>query len=231
MNELINIWKLVKTGSVENEKRSPFQTSIFIGKMLLLLLLFKTISIGLIFFLNWLEVFEMPINLNRTRLESFSKLEILLLTSIYAPILEELTFRLPLKFSKRNLTIASIGISLTFCRVLAELKYEYSLTLSIGIGIAVYLILNKRILKKTSEFWSKNKLLIFYASLMTFSFLHLKNYELTTELLLFSPIFILPRVLGGLIFSYVRLNYGIILAILFHSFNNGILRIITMIAD
>ncbi len=142
LNELTNIWKLVKTGSIEKEERSPFQMSIFIVKMLVILLFFKAISIGLIFFFGWLGVFEIPVNLNRTRLESFSEIEILLLASVYAPILEELTFRLPLKFSKWNLTIASIGLSLTFCRVLAELKYEYSLILSIGTGIVLYLILN-----------------------------------------------------------------------------------------
>lgn len=199
--------------------------------MLLLLLLFKTISIGLIFFLNWLGVFEMPINLNRARFESFSEIEILLLSSVYAPILEELAFRLPLKFSKLSFTIASTGISLIFCRVLAELKYEYSIALSIAIGMIVYFILNEKILKKISEFWSNNTSLIFYTFLLIFSFLHLKNYKLTTELLMFSPIFILPRILGGIIFSYIRLNSGIILAILFHSFNNGILKIITIAAD
>jgi len=61
--------------------------------------------------------------------------------------------------------------------------------------------------------------------------LHLKNYELTTELLIFSPIFILPRILGGILFSYIRLNSGILLAILFHSFNNGILKVIKIIAE
>jgi len=204
---------------------------IFLVKMLLILLLFKAISIGLIFFLGWLGVFEIPVNLNRTRLESFSEIEILLLVSVYAPILEELTFRLPLKFSKWNLTIASIGLSLTLCRVLAELKYEYSIILSIGIGIVVYLFLNKSILKNITEFWLKNKLLIFYASLLIFSFLHLKNYNLTKELLIFSPIFILPRILGGILFSYIRLNSGILLAILFHSFNNGIFKVIKIIAE
>lgn len=147
LSELTNIWNLIKTGYVENEKRSPLQMSIFIGKILLILLLFKIISLGLISFLSWLGVFEIPINLKRTRLESFSEIEILILASVYASILEELTFRLPLKFSKWNLTIASIGFSLTFCRVLAELKYEYSLILSIGMGIIIYLILNERILK------------------------------------------------------------------------------------
>lgn len=201
---------------------------IFIGKMLLVLLFFKTISISLIFFLDWIGVFEMPVNLNRTRLESFSKIEILILVSIFAPVLEELTFRLPLKFSKWNLIIAVIGIALILCRVLVELEYEYSLAISTIIGIITYFILHEKILNKLEDLWFKNKLLIFYIFLTVFSFLHLKNYAITTELIMFSPIILLPRILSGLLFSYIRLNASIFIAICFHSFNNGILRVITM---
>ncbi|MCD8425021.1 CPBP family intramembrane metalloprotease [Tenacibaculum dicentrarchi] len=230
MSELTKIWNLIKTGSVENKKRSPFQMSIFIGKILLILLVFKIISLGLISFLSWLGVFEIPLNLIETGLESFSEIEILILASIYAPILEELSFRLPLKLSKWNLTIASIGLSLSFCRVLAELKYEYSLILSITVGIIVYLVLNEKRLKNILDFSSKNKLPIFYSFLLIFSFLHLKNYELTIELLIFSPIFLLPRILDGILLSYIRLNSGILSAILFHSFNNSFFSIIEIIA-
>jgi hypothetical protein len=231
LRELKNIWSLIKTGSVKTEKRNPLQMLFFIAKMLLILVLFKIISIGLIFFLNSLGLYELPINLNRARFESFTNVEVLLLLSVYGPIMEELTFRLPLKFSKWNLTIASIGITATICRVLVQLEYKYSITLSIGIGIAIYYILNKKLLENISEFWIKNKLLIFYVLLIIFSFLHLKNYDMTFELLLFSPIFMLTHILGGIFFSYVRLNSGILLAICFHSFNNGIIKIIKIIME
>lgn len=231
MSELNKIWKLVKTGFVEPEKRSPLETLFFIGKMLLILILFKIISIGFIFLLDWIGVFEMPKNLNRIRLETLTQIEILLLSSVFAPILEELTFRLPLKFSKWNLIIASIGITLTFCRIIVELEYIYSSIISIGFGIILHFILTAKIIGNLSKLWANNKLLLFYTLLMTFSFLHLKNYEMTAEVLLFSPIIILPRILGGLVFSYIRMNSGIILAICFHSFNNGIFRVITMLID
>ncbi len=52
-----------------------------------------------------------------------------------------------------------------------------------------------------------------------------------TELVLFSPIILLPRILGGILYSYLRLNSGIVIAICFHSFNNGIFKIIGMIAN
>lgn len=221
----------MKTGSVEKEKRNLSQMSYFIGKMLLILLLFKIISIGLILLIDWMNIFAMPINLNRIKFEKFSAIEILLLSSFFAPIIEELTFRLPLKFSKNNLLIASIGIAFTFSRIIAEIEYVYSSIISIGVGILSYFLLSPKVIEVLSKFWSSNKLLIFYTSLITFSFLHLKNYEITYELLLFSPIIILPRILGGLLFSYVRLNSGIIIAICFHSFNNGIIRVIKMIVE
>jgi len=229
LRELKNIWKLINTGTVEKEDRKPLKTLIFSGKVLLILFAFKIISIGLIFFLDWLEVFEMPINLNRDKLSSFSEIEILLLTSVYAPILEEIAFRLPLRFSKLNFSLGLLGISLIFCRVLGEFEYVYSLISSVTIGIITYFILNDKIGEGMAKFWRKYRLLILYTSLSVFSLLHLKNYKLTTELLLFSPIFILPRILGGLIFSYVRLSSGIFLAILIHSFNNGFLKLLALL--
>jgi hypothetical protein len=230
LSELTNIWKLVRTGSVETKKRTLLESLSFIGKMLLILVLFKAISLGLIFLLDWLGIFEKPQSLNFSRFEEFTSIELLLLTAVYGPIKEELTFRLALKFSKWNLTIASIGIAITLCRIIG-LDYIYSFIVSIGIGVVLYFSLTTKTIEILSKFWSKNKLFIFYTLLMTFSYLHLGNYEITTELLLFSPIIVLPRILGGILYSYLRLNSGIIIAICFHSFNNGIFKVIGMIIE
>ena len=230
LSELNNIWKLVRTGSVETKKRTLLESLSFIGKMLLILVLFKAISIGLIFLLDWLSIFEKPQSLNFSRFEELTSIELLMLTAVYGPIKEELTFRLALKFSKWNLTITSIGIAITLCRIIG-LDYIYSFIVSIGIGVVSYFFLTNKTIEILSKFWSKNKLFIFYTLLMTFSYLHLGNHEITTELLLFSPIIVLPRILGGILYSYLRLNSGIIIAICFHSFNNGIFKVIGMIIE
>lgn len=230
MSELNNIWKLLSSGTVETKKRSPLELLSFIGKMLLILVLLKAISLGLIFLLDWLGIFEKPQSLSFSRFEDFTSIELLLLIAVYGPIKEELTFRLALKFSKSNLTIASTGIAIIMCRIIG-LDYIYSFILSIGIGIVLYIFLTTKTIEILSKFWSKNKLFIFYTLLLTFSFLHLGNYKITTELQLFSPIIVLPKILGGILYSYLRLNSGIIIAICFHSFNNGIFRVIGMITE
>lgn len=229
MKEICGMLKLLKTGSIEKSDRSPLQLSFFILKMLLILGIFKSFSIGLLYLLDWLDVLTMPINVNRLRFDSFSNLETLLYTSVFAPILEELSFRLPLRFSRWNLIIALFGLSFIFLRVGFELDWLISFFLALTIAVLTLGWATDKKLDILHSIWKKNQRLAFYILLLTFSFLHLKNYNLTLELILFSPIIILPRFLGGLIFSYVRLSSGIILAIGFHAFNNGIFRIISIL--
>lgn len=228
MSGLKNLLELLKTGSIERKKRSASEKVFFIGKMLLILLILNAISICLLFVLKWTGV-RIPANLNREKFESLTKIEILFLTSLYAPILEELTFRLPLKFSKLNLTIGAFGFVLILCRIIAELDYVLSFVIAISSSFVLFAMINARIIVKLGEFWSKNKVGIFYITLLIFSLLHLKNYNITIELIAISPIVILPKILKGIFYSYVRLNYGIILAVCFHFLNNGFLSIIKLI--
>jgi len=223
------ILELLKTGTIAKTERNPFQLSVFVLKMLIILIIFKSVSIGLIFLLDWLDVFTMPVNINRLRFETISSTETLMYTSVFAPILEELSFRLPLRFSKWNLVVAVMGLSFIFSRVGFELGWMTSFFIALVIAVLVLSWATYKKLQRMRLFWLNHKRLVFYSLLLTFSFLHLKNYNITLELLLFSPIIILPRFLGGLLFSYLRLSSGIFLAICFHAFNNGIVRIISML--
>jgi len=229
--ELNNIWELAKSGFIGAQKRSYKQSIIFILRIFLILLICKIISFVPIYILDQFEIYEIPKNLNRSKFENLSDLEILLLISIYAPIVEELAFRLPLKFSKWNLIIASISLSLISLRIFLQLDYLYSLGISFTIGVLIYFIIQDKLIEFISTLWSKNKLGIFYFLLMIFSIFHLKNYEITIDLLIFSPFIILPRILSGIVYSYVRLSSGILTAIVIHALNNGVPKIILMIVN
>lgn len=231
MLELNNIWELAKSGFIGAQKRSYKQSIIFILRIFLILLICKIISFVPIYILDQFEIYEIPKNLNRSKFENLSDLEILLLISIYAPIVEELAFRLPLKFSKWNLIIASISLSLISLRIFLQLDYLYSLGISFTIGVLIYFIIQDKLIEFISTLWSKNKLGIFYFLLMIFSIFHLKNYEITIDLLIFSPFIILPRILSGIVYSYVRLSSGILTAIVIHALNNGVPKIILMIVN
>lgn len=194
-------------------------------------MIFKISTFGIAYLLESFDIFKIPANLNSSKFENSSDFEILFWMAIYAPIVEELTYRLPLKFSKWNLTISIMGLSLAILRIFTEIEYFYCFIFSLGIGCLFYLFLNPKRIEILRVFWVKNKLTIFYSFLLVFSFLHIINYEITLEVLLFSPIIVLPRILGALVYSYVRLSSGIILAIFLHAFNNGIFKVVALISN
>lgn len=71
----------------------------------------------------------------------------------------------------------------------------------------------------------------FYGLAITFGYVHLSNYEIDTQILLFSPILVAPQIILGLIFGYIRVRFGFIWAIAMHAFYNGILVIIALSAQ
>ena len=231
MNEIRNIWTLAKSGFLHKEKRS-LKATIFLGlKLYGILILMKLISVGLLYLLNLFNIFNMPSNIGGENLRTYNPIIQIIIVAVYVPIVEELAFRIGLKFSKWNFTIASIAMVLSTSRVIFQIEWTYCIIICIVFGIILYLILKDRAVNFLSEFWLNNRRKIFYILLFLFGIGHLGNYEITSELLIFSLIIILPHLSAGFIYSYARLNSGIILAICIHSLNNGLPKIIAMIAE
>lgn len=65
----------------------------------------------------------------------------------------------------------------------------------------------------------------FYVFAILFGYVHLFNFEITPKVLLFSPILVLPQIVLGLIFGYVRVRFGLLYSMLLHACYNGILII------
>ena len=63
----------------------------------------------------------------------------------------------------------------------------------------------------------------FYAIGIIFAYVHLFNFELTTNVILFSPLLVAPQFFVGLIFGYIRIRFGLLWSILLHSLYNGLL--------
>jgi hypothetical protein len=229
LNEFKNIWILAKSGFLPKEKRNLKET-IFLGlKLYGIMILLKAFCFGISYFLDYYGIFEIPKNITGEKLGDYSPILKILMVAIIGPIIEEFTYRIGLLFSKRNLTITTVGISYFTLMNLLELERLYSILIALGIGVVLYLSLNQKIVNLLSEFWKTNRRKIFYGLLLIFSLPHLANYELTSELLIFSPIVILPHLVAGIIYSYARLSSGIILAICIHSFNNGIIPLIAIL--
>lgn len=63
----------------------------------------------------------------------------------------------------------------------------------------------------------------FYVLAVLFGYVHISNYQIDTQILLFSPILVAPQMILGLIFGYIRVRFGLLWAIAMHALYNGFL--------
>ncbi|MDP8315264.1 MAG: CPBP family glutamic-type intramembrane protease [Candidatus Celaenobacter antarcticus] len=152
-------------------------------------------------------------------------------SGIIAPCLEELAFRLSLKFNRLNLSISCgvMGYYLSSPYLFNNKDVEiginniYRLLLGFTVFIVFYyLVLNNSIERKLSNFWDRNFKYIFYFSVLSFGMIHITNYELSLNHLLFIPIITLPQIILGIIFGFIRTKFGIGWSIVSHVFYNGV---------
>ena len=130
----------------------------------------------------------------------------MLFGAVLAPVLEELVFRLPLRF-KYNYFARFMIFAASVTGRRNKIKTQFYLR----------------------NFWRKNFRLIFYLSALLFSLLHLTNFEISTIILIFAPILIASQFFGGLVLGYLRVRYNLLLAILSHSLFNTILFTVSLI--
>ena len=220
---------LAKFGYLPKKQSNVKETLVLGLKLYLILWLLKAICFGISYFLDYYNIFKIPTHVSFQLLRTYHPLFQITLIAIVAPTLEELAYRLGLIFSKRNLTVTIAGIFYFALKNFTELDRIYCLMLSLALGVIVYFSLNQSTVVKLSEFWKNNRPKVFYGLLLIFGLMHLVNFEITVELLIFSLIVILPKLVAGFIYGYARLSSGIVLAICLHSLNNGLPKLIQML--
>lgn len=73
--------------------------------------------------------------------------------------------------------------------------------------------------------YNKSFRYIFYGFAIVFGYVHITNFEITTKVLLVSPILVAPQTMLGLLLGMIRVKLGLIYSILFHGIYNAILVI------
>lgn len=63
----------------------------------------------------------------------------------------------------------------------------------------------------------------FYGFALAFGYVHLLNYQVDSQILLYSPLLVAPQISLGLIIGYIRVRLGFFWAIAMHAAYNGIL--------
>lgn len=154
-----------------------------------------------------------------------SPMVVIIVSAILAPLMEEITFRLGLKFSLRRL-----ALSLSFGVVMLAGMIFTSFIAEIGVLLGAYVILFfviYQILKYISavtidNIYKKHFGLLFYFSAVTFGLIHIQNYTDLSKSWFLLPLLILPQLLAGLIFGYVRVKLGFTYALFTHIFYNSL---------
>lgn len=145
------------------------------------------------------------------------------------PLLEEMSFRLFLTKFRVNYFIISVSLILGMYikyflgnifwipksyLLMSLIGAIYILIISALIGCILYFFRNKII--RIEEFWNKNTSLIIYSVSILFALGHIINLKFENRDLIFLPLILLPFLVYGLSFGYLRARLGIIYSIALH---------------
>ena len=125
---------------------------------------------------------------------------------IIAPFLEEIMFRLVLKFRSNFLILWPLQLL-----ILLQVSNKINL------------------LKTIRNFWNKFYAWIFYLITIAFGLIHILNFKPSLNIYLLAPVLVAPQILIGINLGYLRIRFGLIWSILFHAFYNGILLSIALL--
>ncbi len=172
-------------------------------------------------------------------LDDSSSIGLIFAVVLWAPISEELAFRLGLKFSPFRW---GLGISMfllflilfldfppasffnveSWKGILTILSFLFSITLFFSLLLNV-----KKVNFFVKEFFYKYFGYFFYSLSLIFAFLHITNYQDNWfELWYLVPLLVMPQFLISLIISYIRIYYGFVWAVFAHALNNGIIAVL-----
>lgn len=161
--------------------------------------------------------------------ERFSPLGLLLVGGVVLPLVEEIAFRLSLRFKPIYLAMSA---SVVVYYVLTKLVYATKISavdesfvsrvlISLAIGIVLYPIVSRQSIKKAlALFWAKHFRAIYYGTCILFACIHVAKYELILLNIVLLPILTLPQLMSALINGYTRVSFGFQYPVIFHMCNN-----------
>lgn len=147
---------------------------------------------------------------------------------LLGPLLEEITFRLAMRFQLRYILIGAIALTLYIVQATSSLiekfasdglYYLYSFA---AIGLVTFIAMCIKYKKSMASGWVTYFPLIFYVLSFAFAMIHIFNFEeFPLRVILLAPIITLPQFILGLGMGYLRMRFGFWYGCLFHVLNNS----------
>ncbi len=171
-----------------------------VTKLFLILILdiaIAGICILLLFALNTYGLFSLENHKLVEVLKTMPKSEVIFAYIVAVPLLEEIIFRLYLRYKTNYL----LRFFILLFYVAGKENKEHT---------------EKRIKK----IWYKQYVYIFYFSAVLFGFVHVFNFDFDFKMLLLFPILTAPQIFAGIFMGYLRVRYNLIWGYFLHAIHN-----------
>ena len=189
---------LVHPEEVAAERMSPSQRFRELGALLLMdifLMMFLSVPILI---LEHLEVFSQQEHEVMRMVQGLPLPVLLLLGVILVPLLEEVIFRLPLRYRRNYLLRWVVYLS-------SAVRGK-----SVADGH-----------QQARKVWQRHYRWVFYGFAVAFAYVHMSNFgDVSSTMWLVSPFLVAPQLAAGLIIGYIRLRQGFIWGVVFHAMHN-----------
>ena len=201
------LWRFIKKPVELSEDKASLQLKIgTCGALFLIQIPPLLVLMALVGGLEQLGLWDEDMHSLQKIFQEMEPVLIFFFAVIMAPLLEEVMFRLILRFRSNFLILWSIHI-----------------------GVALHLGQKRSLLKIARKVWDKFYGWIFYLMALAFGLMHIMNFEPSLNIYLLAPILVAPQILIGINLGYLRVRFGLIWSILFHAFYNGVLMSIALL--
>ncbi|MCE7997107.1 MAG: CPBP family intramembrane metalloprotease [Roseivirga sp.] len=191
-------------------------------KLILLLSVYLVLDLTITIIIGWpIHVIFPEIDEAYGAMEGFTALEFMLMAVFLAPPIEEFLFRLPLRYSKRNLRIWLV------LSALFVLVFQYIVSLVL-FSLWLYWLTrgkDRQFDVKVMRFYKRFGVAIFWFFALFFAAIHLSNFTANSlPIHLYLPA-IVPQIIAGISLGVTRLRLGFWWAMLLHALFNLIVSL------
>ena len=161
--------------------------------------------------------------------ERFTPITLLLVGGAILPLVEEVCFRLSLRFRPIFLSLSSSALSYyLLTKIVFQTKntaiddsFATRVTASVAFGLLLFPILRSATVRtRLARLWHSHFRWIFYTSVIVFAAVHAFRYEPSWINVALLPLLCLPQLLSGVIYGYLRVSFGFSYPLLLHMSTN-----------
>ncbi|SIR15944.1 CPBP family intramembrane glutamic endopeptidase [Maribacter ulvicola] len=108
---------------------------------------------------------------------------------------------------------------------MSDLLDHYSVVLIFFLAVIIAPFFEELLFRGPLVFFKHSKYFkhAFYLFTIAFGFMHISNFEMNTQVLLFSPLLVAPQIGVGFLLGFIRVKFGLVWSMALHALYNMVL--------